>query len=84
MSTLHFWRGERLYQVAPAYSGEGFIGISAGRIVATAPDRAGVARALILSDRWRREGKADDLVTAPPARVDQERWQATRGVGTGA
>ena len=53
MTALRFWRGNRLYQVAPAHSGDGFIGICGGRIAATAPDRAGVVRALILSDRWR-------------------------------
>ncbi|MDO9587615.1 MAG: hypothetical protein Q7J13_06740 [Brevundimonas sp.] len=54
MTDVRFWCGDRLYQVAPADSGMGFIGVCAGRIVATAPDPAGVARALILSDRWRR------------------------------
>ena len=59
MTALRFWCGDRLYQVVPAHSGEGFIGVCAGRIVASAPDPAGVARALILSDRWRRRGTAD-------------------------
>lgn len=59
MTTLRFWCGDRFYQVAPNYAGRGFIGVWAGRIVATAPDQAGVARALILSDRWRRRGPAE-------------------------
>lgn len=49
-----FWHGRRLCQVAPAYHGEDFIGLCDGRVVATAPDRAGVVRALILAARWRR------------------------------
>ena len=49
-----FWHGRRLCQVAPAYHGEDFIGLRDGRVVATAPDRAGVVRALILAARWRR------------------------------
>lgn len=51
---LVFWHGRRLCQVAPAYHGEDFIGLCDGRVVATAPDRAGVVRALILAARWRR------------------------------
>lgn len=50
---IRFWQGQRLFQVAQAYEGEGFIGLCDGRIVAKAPDRAGVARALIMSARWR-------------------------------
>lgn len=52
--SIQFWRGKSLYQVGPAYRGEGFIGLCNGRIVATAPDRAGVMRALIMAARWRR------------------------------
>lgn len=48
-----FWRGNNLYQVAPAHEGAGYIGLRDGRIVATAPDRAGVMRTLILASRWR-------------------------------
>ena len=47
-----FWRGNNVYQVAPAREGPGFIGLRDGRIVATAPDRAGVMRTLILAARW--------------------------------
>lgn len=54
MTLIQFWRGSSLYQVAPAYEGSGFIGLRDGRIVATAPDRAGVMRALILAARWPR------------------------------
>lgn len=49
-----FWRGSNLYQVAPAYEGVGYIGLRDGRIVATAPDRAGVMRSLILGNKWLR------------------------------
>lgn len=53
MSPLRFWRGQRFYQIAPAYDGVGFIGLCDGRVVATAPDRASVMRALIKAI-WRR------------------------------
>ena len=54
MTPLVFWHGRRLCQVAPAYQGDGFIGLCDGRVVATALDRAGVMRALILAARWYR------------------------------
>lgn len=50
--TLRFWRGQRFYQIAPAYEGNGFIGLCEGRVVATAPDRAGVMRTIIKAARW--------------------------------
>jgi hypothetical protein len=53
MISIAFWQGRRLYQVAPAREGAGFIGLCNGRVVATAPDRASVVRAVILSQRWR-------------------------------
>lgn len=52
---IRFWRGQRFYQVAPAREGDGFIGLCDGRIIATAPDAAGAARALILSAAWWRD-----------------------------
>jgi len=54
MSPLLFWRGRDLYQIAPAREGSGFIGLRSGRIVATAPDRAGVMRTLIKAAAWQR------------------------------
>ncbi|WP_438853060.1 hypothetical protein [Brevundimonas nasdae] len=53
MTPIQFWRGRDLYQIAPAYEGNGFIGLRSGRVVATAPDTAGVMRALILTSVWR-------------------------------
>lgn len=53
MIPIQFWRGRHLYQVAPSRDGEGFIGLCGGRVVATAPDAAGVMRALIKSSIWR-------------------------------
>jgi hypothetical protein len=46
---IRFTRGRRLYQIAPAYlEGEtGWIGLCDGRVVARAPERAAVAKALI-------------------------------------
>lgn len=52
--TFAFWRGSHLHHIAPAPTGTGFIGLCDGRIVATAPDRASVMRALILAARWQR------------------------------
>lgn len=49
---LRFWRGRRLYQIAPAYEGSGFIGICDGRVIATAPDRPAVMRALLMTLGW--------------------------------
>lgn len=53
MTTLAFFQGSRLYQITSDREGGGFVGLRNGRVVATAPDRAGVARALILgARRW--------------------------------
>lgn len=52
LESIRFWQGQRLFQVAPAYEGDGYVGLCDGRIVAKAPDRASVARALIMGARW--------------------------------
>jgi len=57
LEPIRFWQGQRLYQVAQAHEGEGIIGLCDGRIVAKAPDRAGVARVLIMAARWRGRDK---------------------------
>lgn len=57
VKAIRFWRGRKLYQVTHAYEGEGFIGLCDGRIVAKAPDQAGVARVLIMAARWREQKK---------------------------
>jgi hypothetical protein len=44
---LRFSRGRHAYIVAPAYDGEGYIGLRDGRIVARDQERAQVTRALI-------------------------------------
>lgn len=45
---IRFTRGRRSYLIAPAYpGGEGYVGIRDGQVIAAAPDRAAVARALI-------------------------------------
>ena len=54
MSPIRFWRGHHLYQIAPAREGRGYIGLCSGQVVATAPDAAGVMRALIKGAVWRR------------------------------
>lgn len=54
MRPLSFWRGPRLYQIGMAPSGQSFVGLCNGRVVATGPTSAAVARSVILSDRWRR------------------------------
>lgn len=54
MIPLAFFHGNHLCQIVPAHEGSGFIGLRDGRIVATAPDRAGVMRTLILATRWAR------------------------------
>jgi hypothetical protein len=55
MTSIQFWRGRDLYQIAPAREGTGFIGLCSGRVVATAPDPASVMRALIKAAVWRRQ-----------------------------
>lgn len=50
---IRFTRGRRFYEVAHAYDGEGSIGLCDGRIIATAQDRAAVARAMIKTEGWR-------------------------------
>lgn len=54
MSPIRFWRGRQLYQIAPAHEGDGYIGLCSGRVVAMAPDVAGVMRALIMARAWHR------------------------------
>jgi hypothetical protein len=44
---LLFVRGGQMYQITPNYAGCGYIGFCNGRILATALDRAEVARKLI-------------------------------------
>lgn len=51
---IRFTRGRRFYEVAHALDGEGFIGLCDGRIIATAPEPASVARAMIMAARWQR------------------------------
>lgn len=45
---LRFTRGRHAYIVAPAYDGDGYIGLRDGRIIARASERADVTRALIV------------------------------------
>lgn len=61
MISIAFWQGRELFQVAPAGDGAGFIGLCNGRVVATAPDRASVVRAVILSRRWRERVVSEHL-----------------------
>ena len=49
---IRFWRGSRLYQIAHVHEGDGFMGLCDGRVVATAPDRPGVMRAILMTVRW--------------------------------
>jgi hypothetical protein len=51
---LRFWRGQHFYQIAQAYEGSGFIGICNGRVIAWAPDRPAVMRALLMTFGWQR------------------------------
>lgn len=51
---IRFTRGRSFYEVAHAYDGAGFIGLRDGRIIATAPDPAAVARAMIKTASWTR------------------------------
>lgn len=45
---IRFTRGNRFYQIAPAYAGgDGYVGLCDGRVVARAADRGAVARSLI-------------------------------------
>lgn len=68
MTALAFWRGRYLYQIAPAREGPGFIGLRSGRVVATAPDRAGVMRALVMGERWRRRDGLSEVDQRVPVR----------------
>jgi hypothetical protein len=45
---LRFTRGRHAYIVAPAYDGDGYIGLRDGRIIARDAERAKVARSLIM------------------------------------
>ena len=53
MTAISFWQGRRLLQVTPEPKGTGYLGLCNGRVVAKAPDPAGVVRAMVLSSRWR-------------------------------
>jgi hypothetical protein len=64
MNSLSFFHGNQLCQIAPERDGRGFIGLRNGRVVATAPDRASVARALIKAARWRTD-RTDAALGAP-------------------
>ena len=64
MSSLSFFHGSQLCQVTHERDGRGFIGLRNGRVVATAPDRASVARALIKAARWRKD-LTDEAVGTP-------------------
>jgi hypothetical protein len=44
---LTFARGRRFFQIAPAYVGNGYVGVCDGRIITSGLDPAVVARALI-------------------------------------
>lgn len=44
MTPIQFWRGRHLYQIAPVREGVGFMGLCSGKVVASAPDAAGVMR----------------------------------------
>jgi hypothetical protein len=59
VSVLSFFHGKQLCQIAPVSEGKGFVGLRNGRIVATAGDRASIARALIKAARWRRDGQGE-------------------------
>lgn len=64
MNSISFFHGNQLCQIAPERDGRGFIGLRNGRVVATAPDRASVARALIKAACWRK-GLRDEAAGAP-------------------
>lgn len=49
---IRFWRGTRLYQIAHMHDGDGFMGLCDGRVIATAPDRPSVMRALLMTVQW--------------------------------
>lgn len=49
---IRFWRGARLYQIAHVHDGDGYMGLCDGRVIATAPDRPGVMRAILMTARW--------------------------------
>lgn len=57
MTPIQFWRGQHLYQIAPAREGAGYMGLCGGRVVATAPDPSGVMRALIKGAAWQARPK---------------------------
>ena len=66
---LRFWRGDRLYQIAPAHGGEGYVGVCNGRVVATAPDPASVMRAVIKTGVWPWQSEKGSLVANIPLQV---------------
>lgn len=49
---IRFWRGQRLYQIAQVHEGDGYMGLCDGRVIATAPDRSSVMRAILMTARW--------------------------------
>jgi hypothetical protein len=46
-SPISFMRGRRLYQIAPAREGQGYVGLRDGRIVTTGDKKADVAKTWI-------------------------------------
>lgn len=48
---IRFWRGSRLYQIAPVHDGDGYMGLCDGRVIATAPDQPAVMRAILMTAR---------------------------------
>ena len=51
---IRFKRGARVFEISVADGGVGYVGRRDGRLQATAPDAASVARALIMAERWHR------------------------------
>ena len=52
LESIRFWRGKRLYQIAHVHDGEGFMGLCDGRVIAMAPDRPAVMRAILMTVKW--------------------------------
>lgn len=53
---IRFWRGRRFYQIAHTHEGDGYMGLCDGRVVATAPDRPAVMRAILMTVQWNGSG----------------------------
>lgn len=49
---IRFWRGSRFYQIADVHDGDGYMGLCDGRVIATAPDRPSVMRAILMTAKW--------------------------------